>query len=210
MAEIDEEKKGTYSDPWVVTSTGAKFYLRRPVFDIEVISHALALNCRYNGHIKFPYSVAQHSVMVAEIAELLALDDGLSSYEALYHSYEGLLHDATEAYLSDIPSPFKTDLPDWRKIDATMERAVREQFGLRAEKSAYVKKADWYALFIEADQLLPGNGREFEDPVNLREEALLFGDANGYVILESEWRRDEANFQCLYEDISTELGRSAA
>jgi 5'-deoxynucleotidase YfbR-like HD superfamily hydrolase len=85
---------------------------------------------------------------------------------------EGLLHDATEAYLSDVPAPFKHRLPDWQRFDNGVEFALRKHFGLPLHKTAYCKEADWLALFIEAKQLVNGEGADFADPLNLRDKAL--------------------------------------
>src|SRR5688572_14660500 len=103
-----------YKEPFIFTSKGTIFYLNSPVFDIEVMAHSLSLLSRYNGHCKYLYTVAQHSCMVSEIAQLLALADGKSYLESDAIAREALLHDGTEAYLSDIPAPFKPMLPDWR------------------------------------------------------------------------------------------------
>jgi hypothetical protein len=138
------------------------FDLDYPRFDIRDIAHSLSLCCRFNGHINRFYSVASHSLIVSKLMEDLKLGDPL----------EGLLHDATEAYLSDVPAPFKQRLPDWKEIDARLERCARLWFNLPTEKSDGLKKADWLALFMEAYVMLPGSGLDIQDPFTLREEAL--------------------------------------
>ncbi len=156
-----ENPEHAYSSPWVRTQHGV-FHLDAPVFDINDVAHALSMNCRFNGHISGFYSVASHSIMVADIMYHLKLGD----------PREGLLHDATEAYMTDVPAPFKHVMPDWQQIDKNLERAMREQFSLPLTKSEGCKKADWYALFVEAFCMLPGAGEDFEDPFGLRNEAL--------------------------------------
>jgi hypothetical protein len=82
---------------WIQTYTGRKFYPLCPRSQdvcIEDIAHALALECRYTGHCREFFSVAQHSVMVSEM---------LSGEAAIW----GLLHDAAEAYLCDLAKPIK-------------------------------------------------------------------------------------------------------
>jgi len=85
---------------WIQTISGRKFPLAEPdpnQIDIEDIAHALSMLCRFNGHCTQFYSVAEHSMHVShEISNDLAL--------------AGLLHDAAEAYLGDVPSPLKKEL----------------------------------------------------------------------------------------------------
>jgi len=158
MAKFTSEQM--YNVPWVTTRYG-KFNLNEPVFDIRDIAHALAQICRFNGQISKFYSVAQHSMTVGRLMEDYNLGDPL----------EGLLHDATEAYLSDVPSPFKHMLPDWNAIDHRCEIALRKQFSL-GDKTDGCKTADWLALYMEAHYFLRDAGAEFPDPHNLRKQAL--------------------------------------
>ena len=102
---------------FIETYTGLHFYPYHgcPQFNILDIAHALSMCTRYNGHASKFYSVAEHSVMVANIMETFGTGDPL----------EGLMHDATEAYLSDVPAPFKKHLPDWQKFDEQLETKLR-------------------------------------------------------------------------------------
>ena len=165
------ESSDAYKDePYVFTSTGRRFYLNNPEFFIDDVAHALCNNVRFNGHIRFPYSIGQHSMLVAHIVEQLIGPDIRSKRAVML---EGLLHDANEAYLTDIPSPFKQLLPDWRAIDKHLELAMRAQFGLPPERHPLVTQADWYALFMEANLLLPPDAsKHFKDPHGLRDPAL--------------------------------------
>jgi len=82
---------------WIQTFTGRQFYplTPRPAdVDIRDIAHALAFKCRFCGHARVFYSIAEHSVRVSHVVpETLAL--------------AGLLHDAAEAYLADVSRPVK-------------------------------------------------------------------------------------------------------
>ena len=114
---------------------------------IEDIAFSLSNKARFSGHTQF-YSVAEHSVAVA-----LRLPQHLR--------LAGLLHDAAEAYLGDIPSPLKACLPDFRAIETINERTIFDKFNisLSAEDAVAVKHADLQALFTEAHYLLPSGGK---------------------------------------------------
>lgn len=147
---------------WIETIKGRPFYFENPVFDIEEIAWALSLQCRYTGHCNRFYSVAQHSLLVSRLCERLGYGD----------PFEGLLHDAQEAYLSDVNAPAKAMIPDYRKLEGSLETALRKQYGLAGEKTSDdVKRADWLALFIEANTLLPSKGRGWEAPPGIIDEA---------------------------------------
>lgn len=145
---------------FIQTHTGLHFSLDEPHFRLLDIAHALSQTCRYGGHCREFYSVAEHSIMVADIMELRSLGD----------PGEGLMHDATEAYLSDVPAPFKPFLPDWQAIDHDLEIAMRAYYGI-GEKTMGCKKADMLALYIEAYFLMPDQGTCFSDPWGLKSEA---------------------------------------
>jgi hypothetical protein len=134
---------------FIETHSGLQFTLENPQFNITDIAHSLSLLCRYNGHCKQFYSVAQHSLMVSYLMEELNLGDPL----------QGLLHDATEAYLSDVPKPFKAYLPDWQNVDTRLEAYLAEWAGIDFPYDPGCKEADMLALFIEARELLESKGR---------------------------------------------------
>jgi uncharacterized protein len=163
-AELYEEKE---KDLYIQTVKGQRFYMSRPQFDIEEVAHALAMQCRYTGHVRTFYSVAEHSVMVSHMCERIAdcqlvkrsigengEDDSLFQlpFDA---AREGFLHDAHEAYFSDLASPWKVLVPDYRRVEHNLETAMRAHFGLPAQISEGVKFADWLSLFVEARELLP-------------------------------------------------------
>lgn len=110
-------------------------------FTIDDIAHALSNVCRYSGHVKEFYSVAQHSVLVSHLVE---------PQNALL----GLMHDATEAFLSDIPSPLKRILPDYCLIEKYIESCILTKFNLPTEHPSDIKKADLLALSTERANLL--------------------------------------------------------
>jgi hypothetical protein len=136
-------------EPYIETSIGRKFHLltEHPGFNIAEIAHALSNACRYGGHCSQFYSVAEHSVLVSEIAEELKLCD----------PFEALMHDASEAYICDIPGPWKHMLPDYQKLEADLERKLQAFFQL-PEKTAGCKEADLIALMVEGQSLLTSKG----------------------------------------------------
>jgi len=116
------------------------------------IAHALSMINRFNGHTKFPYSVAQHSVMVSKIVE---------PQNALW----GLLHDASEAYLGDVSTPLKMMLPSYRELEDQVQRAIASKFGLKWPMPHEVKEADLRALLSEKRDIVPG-GHDFGIPLD--------------------------------------------
>lgn len=133
---------------WIITYTGRRFDVLDPRpqdVSIEDIAHALSLLCRFAGHTRRFYSVAQHCVLVSEIVpEKCAL--------------AGLLHDAAEAYIGDTISPLKAALPDIKPIEARIRAAVHARFGLvwplDVEANSLIKYADLAALATERRELI--------------------------------------------------------
>lgn len=129
---------------WMQTATGRQFWPIDPRADEvfpEDIAHSLAHQCRYAGHCRTFYSVAQHSVLVS-----LAVPPK----DALW----GLLHDASEAYLVDVPRPVKPFLCGYKSAERAVTAAIASRFGLPPEMPASVKVADERILADEAAQLM--------------------------------------------------------
>lgn len=148
---------------YIETAKGNRFYLSHPEFDIEEIAHALSQQCRFAGHCARFYSVAEHSVLVSRLMDAPAL--------ALPDPFEGLMHDASEAYLCDIAAPWKALLPDYKRIEGELEEKLRARFGLPLKMTDGCKRADWLALFIEAHWLLPTGAKDWPAPAGIKEQA---------------------------------------
>ncbi len=131
-------------DPWIQVHSGKVIDLLRPkVEDILLtdIAHSLSNLCRFGGHSDF-YSVAQHSILVSRI---------LPPEDALW----GLLHDASEAYLTDIPRPLKLYLNGkYKDLEKIYMDVICERFDLPKEEPPSVKKADNRLLLTERRDLL--------------------------------------------------------
>lgn len=114
--------------------------------DVEDIAHALSLLCRFGGHCREFYSVAEHSVRCS----VAAFDKGLSDRL----QFEALLHDASEAYLVDMPRPIKQQLQGYRDIEGRLDTVIRGRFGLPLKMSEEIHLIDNEMLATEKRDLM--------------------------------------------------------
>jgi len=110
---------------------------------IEDIAHSLSNQCRFGGHLPNFYSVSQHSIMVS----------GLVPKE---HFLAALLHDASEAYLMDIPTPIKRRLSNYKELENNIMVVVAEKYNFEWPLSKEVKEADQIMLVSEWHCLMLG------------------------------------------------------
>lgn len=133
---------------WIQTYSGIQFYPLKPELDklnIIDIAHALSLVGRYNGHINHHYSIAQHSVLISRTFD----DPILAKW--------GLLHDAPEAYICDIPRPIKPLLIGYKELEETYERLVAEKWDLPFPIPKEVMKHDMQILSTEMHSMMTCN-----------------------------------------------------
>lgn len=138
---------------WIQTWQGKRFYPLDPRgkdLSWMDIAHALSQICRYTGHCRDFYSVAEHSVLVSRRAEQLSVTEGL------YCARWGLIHDASEAYLTDIAKPLKQQkvFEGYREAELILQDIIAVWAGLDIHEPLEVSKADAELLATEASQIM--------------------------------------------------------
>lgn len=143
----------------LTTNTGRKFDFNNITKDsihIPDIIHSLPSLNRFLGHSIRPYSVGEHLINGLVIAEKL----GYTPLQKLHW----LIHDFTEAYVGDCPTPLKVLIPEFSAIEEEVENAILEHLGLEkmseAEKKL-VKAIDVTMLVIEMRDLTLHDYTEF-------------------------------------------------
>ncbi|HAH06661.1 MAG TPA: hypothetical protein DCM05_09075 [Elusimicrobia bacterium] len=172
---------------WILTHTGKHFDFMNidpDEIDMQDIAVSLAREPRFGGHTEEFYSVAQHSVLASLIVP--------PGYE-----FEALLHDATEAYCRDIPSPLKRLLPDYQDMERKIDLAVRTRFNLPPEMSANVKLADKILLAAELRDLMPDD----PDKLEALEGLVPMADSTIDRIIPVDSTRARSMFLCRWMDI---------
>jgi hypothetical protein len=173
MADIRDTDNG-----WIQTFSGNQFWPLSPRTEdvlLVDIAHALAMKCRFSGHCREFYSVAQHSVMGSRQAN----DPELSKWF--------LLHDAAEAYLFDAARPVKLRVPVIKEIENQIMKCVAERYGLPWPEPSDVKEIDNRMLMTERRDLLAIPPR----PWTIR--------AKSYPFRIDPWSWEEAKYEFLYE-----------
>jgi hypothetical protein len=132
---------------WIQTYSGGMFHILDPQQDeilITDIGHALGMLCRFTGHVRRFYSIAEHCVLGSRL---------VPQKDALWF----LLHDASEAYITDLNRPLKhfTGIgSEYLPVEAKIMGAICQKFRLPSEEPASIKKIDNAMLFAEKEQLL--------------------------------------------------------
>lgn len=141
---------------WIGVQNAGRMYPLDPRADeisIEVIAHALSNLCRFNGHTRTFYSVAEHSCHVHDI---LPTELKLC----------GLMHDASEAYLCDLPRPIKRSVDfsiAYGHAEHNLMMVIAWKFGFRWPMLTAVVKADNALLGTECEQLMAPLHPEWRD-----------------------------------------------
>lgn len=143
----------TKSKAWIQTFSGKKFFPLDPrIEDIDIIdiAHSLSNQCRFSGHVKHFYSVAQHSVYVSYLSKSLA----------------GLMHDGSEAYLVDLPKPIKDsgEFDFYKEKENVLQKLIYQKYCSIESEPIDVKICDMIMLSTEANCLLDNLHPEFKFP----------------------------------------------
>lgn len=149
---IEKNQERTTMSEYITTYTGNHINPTNPnpaLIRIEDIAHALSLLCRGNGHVKTFWSVGQHCICCAKEA----MARGATARVVL----ACLLHDASECYMSDVPTPFKKKLPEYEIQEDRLLRMIFEKFlgsDLTKEELDLVKEIDHTMLLYDLKELL--------------------------------------------------------
>jgi len=137
-------------DAWIQTYSGKKFHIFDPKpeeVDIEDIAHALSLLCRFNGQCNMFYSVAEHSMYVANEVE----NEG-----SVELTVAALFHDASEAYIGDMTKPLKRYMDSYKEVENNIQRVIEKKFYLTENifDNKIIKDADMAVLLAEKRDLM--------------------------------------------------------
>lgn len=190
IAEIKMRAPVQRKGDWMQTFTGVQFWPLDPhIEEINIldIAHALANTCRFGGHCKTFYSVAEHSVHVASLLPP-------------HRKMAGLLHDASEAYLVDVPRPIKSSLTNYKEIERNLAGIISTKFGSSFDPCNFedeeVKWADNAMLATESEQLLGPKPAPWSLPVE---------PANVKLMLLSPQEAEDLFIKTFYGNIAEQL-----
>lgn len=144
MNQATAPREDLFTPDCIRTFTGKYMNVFKPTPEmicIEDIAHALSNQCRFGGHLPIFYSVAQHSLNCSYLVENKL-------------KLEALMHDASEAYLLDIPSPIKKGLTNYKEIEDRLMEAIAVRFGFQYPLTEQVKETDATMLQLEWDYLM--------------------------------------------------------
>lgn len=190
LGDCDMATMNTYTgnkiDPMSMTASD---------ISIQDIAHALSLTCRGGGHVSYFFSVAQHSINCMNEAKARGWSERLQ--------LACLLHDASEAYISDIIRPVKAHLSNYLEIESSIMNAIFERFGLAdlsEEENAMWKQIDDDMMNFELKNLMKGEA--YRDTDNL---------SSVPAVAERPWREVEDEFEAeckkLIEKMSDQTGK---
>jgi hypothetical protein len=144
-------------EPYIKCRTGRKFDYVKPdpkTVYVHDVAHAAGNICRFNGHTRTFFSIAQHMTEAAQLSMRKTLNKGILPSVRRDMAYACLIHDAHESYIGDWPSPLKLVLgEDFRKVERPIIVAVEEAFGVTQsmeEHRKHVKEVDLELLYSDA------------------------------------------------------------
>ena len=125
--------------------------------ELSDIIRGLSKEQRFSNQAEVPWSVLDHSL---HVHRLLRDKDA-----SVYARRAGLLHDASEAYMHDLASPYKRECPDYIRLEKKLQAAIRDRFSLvtTPEEDDLIHSVDMQALAIEAHMCLGLTEAELPD-----------------------------------------------
>lgn len=139
---------------WIQTASGKAFYPLRPRsadLCLSDIAHGLSNLCRYGGQCRTFYSVAEHSVLLS-----YTVPPSLARW--------ALMHDASEAYLIDIPKPLKSAIPQYQDAERRLMEVIAARYNLEWPEPAELHEYDTRILLNEQSVLHPNPPRPWNVP----------------------------------------------
>jgi 5'-nucleotidase len=187
MVRCTRERRGAF----VLTHSGRRVYFLDPRasdFCVADVARGLAAHPRWAGQTVEPYSVAQHSVLVAEAAE----EERAETIQVL----RALFHDGAEAFAADLVRPLKNELRHYRRIEERMFSAMCAAFGLPIDAAPVVQRAHGRVEATERRDLFPPGERRLRVAGAARDERIrIWG-----------WREAEERFLAAYDRLEAKVG----
>jgi hypothetical protein len=147
----------------ILTYSGKLFDVLKPdpqLIDLVDIAAALSKLCRFGGHCRHFYSVAEHSVLASDLIQQAYPGNQMLARWAL-------LHDASEAYMVDIPRPVKRQLLEYVRLEDAIQETIATRFDLPWPMPHEVHEADNEMLALELRAYMPSNpNHQFQSIAN--------------------------------------------
>lgn len=144
-------------DDWMETRSGVRFQFMDPQPEqivLEDVALALSRACRYGGHTRRFYSVAEHCCLMSDWVMRQPWGSPADALTALHH-------DDAEAYIGDLPRPAKQNIPQFKAVETGIDRAVAARFGTAYPLPAWLKRADTAILVDERSQVMAQSGNRW-------------------------------------------------
>ncbi len=173
-----EERKGN----WFQTFTGKVFYPldpREEEIDIRDITHSLSLSCRYHGHCRYFYSVAEHCIRTKMIALslLMKMGENTLNIKPAEVAFWSLFHDAAESYVGDMNAPLKADMPKYKEVEEGILTVIGKKYEFPYPMSEHVAtlvhKADKIMLATELRDILATAPQAWDNDEKASEDMVI-------------------------------------
>ncbi len=144
-------------DGWIELVSGTQFYFGAPedhMIHVEDVAHALSMLCRFNGHTRRFYSVAEHACIMSDwvMAQPWATPrDGLTA----------LHHDDAEYVIGDMARPVKVKMPQFKAAETVLDRALARRFGTEYPFPPWLKEIDSRILVDERSNVMNPSTNEW-------------------------------------------------